>query len=119
MLEELALMQNSTFINVYRLRSFRDLTMHFVGDRKLSCLKISTKFTIIGHIFVLLQGQYTLDLLNSSSTLTDEIFMAYVDVIESFLKDVSPASVVDRLQTLLRNLNDTDLLTTNSNVEVR
>ena len=45
--------------------------------------------------------------------------MAYVDVIESFLKDVSPASVVDRLQTLLRNLNDTGLLTTNSNVEVR
>ena len=60
-----------------------------------------------------------MDLLNTSSILTEDIFKTYIDVVDSFLEVISLASAVNSLQALFRNLDGTDLLLTSSNIEVR
>ena len=59
-----------------------------------------------------------MNLQNNSTTLTEEIFKAYIEVVKSFLESVSPSLVVNSLQALFQNFNDTDLLLNSSNVEV-
>ena len=69
-------------------------------------------------IFDFVQDQYVVGLLNFSSILTQDSFKAHIEVIKSFLENVSLASVVNSLQTLFRKFNGTDLLLNNSNVAV-
>ena len=59
-----------------------------------------------------------MNLLNTSNTLTEEIFKSYIEVVESFLESVSPSLVVNSLQALFQSFENTDLLFNSSNVEV-
>ena len=71
------------------------------------------------HTHDLLQDHYMMYVLNTTNyTLTEDIFKTYIEVVECFLEDVSPTLVVNSLQAVFRNFNDTDLLLNSINLEV-
>ena len=63
--------------------------------------------------------QYATDLLNSTLILTEEQFLAYIDVVTTFHRVFPGSTVTDLMDPLLTKLNDSSLLVNDRNLEVR